>query len=56
MQVFTVDAATSGLTATAELAKIWQLLAEEWGIPMEERVIQRALRWYLYVVPQVGKR
>lgn len=49
--VFPIDAAVSGLTATAELAAIWHLLAEDWRIPVEERAIQRGVRWYLYVVP-----
>lgn len=49
--VFSIDAAVSSLTATAELSAIWHLLAEDWQIPVEERAIQRSVRWYLYVVP-----
>ncbi len=48
---YPIDAATSGLTAAAELAAIWTLLAEQHVRP-EERVLPRTARWYLYVVPQ----
>lgn len=56
VRVYPVDAATSGLTAAAELAAIWTLLAAQHVRP-EERVLPRTARWYLYLVPQpVGAR
>jgi hypothetical protein len=52
-----IDASTSGLTAAAELSAIWSLLAEGSNIPLEDRVLPRSARWYLYVVPQpAGER
>ena len=54
---FPIDASTSGLTAAAELAAIWTLLAEDGGVRVEERVLPRTSRWHLYVVPQpAGKQ
>jgi hypothetical protein len=54
---FPIDASTSGLTAAAELSAIWSLLAEGSNIPVEDRVLPRSARWYLYVVPQpAGER
>ncbi len=49
---YPIDASTSGLTAAAELAAIWTLLAQENGIPVEQQALPRTARWYLYVVPQ----
>jgi hypothetical protein len=52
-----IDASTSGLTAAAELSAIWSLLAEGSNIPLQDRVLPRSARWYLYVVPQpTGER
>lgn len=51
VRAYTIDAATSGLTAAAELSAIWTLLAGQHLRP-EERVLPRTNRWYLYVVPQ----
>jgi hypothetical protein len=52
-----IDASTSGLTAAAELSTIWSLMAEGTSIPLEDRVLPRSARWYLYVVPQpAGER
>lgn len=51
IRVFPIDASTSGLTATAELAAVWDHLAEKFELPLEERPIQRSVRWYLYVLP-----
>lgn len=50
--VHPIDASTSGLTAAAELAAIWTLLAQEHRIPIEQQALPRTARWYLYVVPQ----
>jgi hypothetical protein len=47
-----IDASTSGLTAAAELSTLWTLLAEKTRVPLEDRALPRASRWYLYVVPQ----
>jgi len=47
-----IDASTSGLTAAAELSAIWSLLAEGKNVPLQDRVLPRSARWYLYVVPQ----
>lgn len=47
-----INASTSGLTAVAELAAAWSLLAQEAALPPEQRVLPRTTQWYLYVVPQ----
>ena len=53
-RAYPVDASTSGLTAAAELAAIWTMLAENRAspIPAEDRVVPRSACWVLYVVPQ----
>ena len=47
--------ATTSLTATAELAAIWTMLAGQHLQP-EDRVLPRTTSWYLYIVPQSGPR
>jgi hypothetical protein len=48
---YPIDATTSGL-ALAELAAIWNILALENGLPVDQRVLPRVHQWYLYIVPQ----
>jgi len=53
---YSIDATTSGLVAPAELAAIWNILALENGLPVDQRVLPRVHQWYLYIVPQLRGR